>query len=84
MGEKGLAVRWKDPWARRSFPELLGEKDILGCSIRMGLILEDVDGFAGDIAHRHAADDSSRNVTASVDKITWLQSPPEGRSCCLK
>jgi len=46
--------------------------------IRMGLILEDVDGFAGDIAHRHAADDSSRNVTASVDKITWLQSPPEG------
>lgn len=44
----------------------------------MGLILEDVDGFAGDIAHRHAADDSSRNVTASVDKITWLQSPPEG------
>jgi hypothetical protein len=50
------------------------------CRIRMGLILEDVDGFAGDIAHRHAADDSSRNVTASVDKITWLQSPPEGRT----
>ena len=46
----------------------------------MGMILEDVDGFAGDIARRHASDDLSRNVTASVDKITWLQSPPEGKS----
>ena len=44
----------------------------------MGLILEDVDGFAGDIARRHSSDEFSRNVTASVDKITWLQSPPEG------
>ncbi len=46
----------------------------------MGMILEDVDGFAGDIARRHASDEASRNVTASVDKITWLQSPPEGAS----
>lgn len=46
----------------------------------MGMILEDVDGFAGDIARRHSSDETSRNVTASVDKITWLQSPPEGIS----
>lgn len=43
-----------------------------------------MDGFAGDIARRHAADDTSRNVTASVDKITWLQSPPEGKTQSLQ
>lgn len=48
------------------------------CRVRLGLILEDVDGFAGDIAHRHVNDDSVRHVTASVDKITWFQPPPEG------
>lgn len=51
--------------------------------VRLGLILEDVDGFAGDIAHRHVRDDSVKHVTASVDKITWLQSPPEGQSLLL-
>ena len=45
----------------------------------MGLILEDVDGFAGDIAHRHTRDESTSQVTASVDQITWLASPPEGK-----
>ena len=48
--------------------------------MRVGLILEDADGFAGDIAHRHVHDESLRHVTASVDKITWLQGPPAGLS----
>ena len=46
------------------------------------MILEDVDGFAGDIAHLHVMDPTTNIVTASVDKITWLQSPPEGKLHC--
>ena len=41
--------------------------------LRYGLILEDIDTFAGDVAKRHAGPSVNVVVTGFVDKISWLQ-----------
>jgi hypothetical protein len=45
-----------------------------GQSLRYGLLLEDLDALAADIAARHIGDlQGCSIVTGSVDKIAWLQ-----------
>lgn len=46
--------------------------------IRAGLILEDLDAFAADIAARHAGSAGKTIVTASVDQISWLDQNTTG------
>ena len=46
--------------------------------MRMGVLLEDLDTFAGDIAARHAGLQDKVIVTGYVDRISWFAS--EGTS----
>eukprot|EP00198_Chlamydomonas_reinhardtii_P002737 XP_001692073.1 predicted protein [Chlamydomonas reinhardtii] len=47
-------------------------------SMRYGLLLEDLDTLAGDIAARHAGVRDRVLLTASIDRISWLQDPDVG------
>ncbi|GIL57596.1 hypothetical protein Vafri_12790 [Volvox africanus] len=46
--------------------------------MRFGLLLEDLDTMAGDIAARHAGVSERVLLTASIDRISWLQDPNVG------
>ncbi|GIL91009.1 hypothetical protein Vretifemale_18702 [Volvox reticuliferus] len=46
--------------------------------MRFGLLLEDLDTLAGDIAARHAGVSDRVLLTASIDRISWLQDPNVG------
>jgi hypothetical protein len=54
--------------------------------IRAGLILEDLDAFAADVAARHAGQCVANKtiVTASVDQLSWLQQRAAGALSVLQ
>ncbi|GFR48797.1 hypothetical protein Agub_g10747 [Astrephomene gubernaculifera] len=47
-------------------------------NMRFGLLLEDLDTLAGDIAARHAGMEGKVLLTASIDRISWLKDPSMG------
>ncbi|KAG2435700.1 hypothetical protein HXX76_006899 [Chlamydomonas incerta] len=73
-----------DSWLEMLFPfssnAVLREQyqRFMSNSMRYGLLLEDLDTLAGDIAARHAGVRDRVLLTASIDRISWLQDPEVG------